>query len=103
LHRRGERVGDRLLGDVDVTEDTDQDGHRATVLVAEHIFDLRDGEGRHVRYQSSASSWNGRTSIGSVVARVSRTTVAVLGGYSPPAKTHAPAAFELLVQGVEVP
>ena len=33
----------------------------------------------------------------------SRTTVAVLGACSPPAKTHAPAALHLLVQGVDVP
>ena len=45
LHRRGERVLDRLLGDVDVAEDADQDGHRAAVLLAEHTLDLRGGDG----------------------------------------------------------
>ena len=64
--RRGERVLDRLLGDVDVAEDADQDRHRAAVLLAEDTLDLR-GCGA----QYSASSWNGRTSIGSVVARAS--------------------------------
>jgi hypothetical protein len=68
--RRGERVLDRLLGDVDVTEDADQDGHRATVLLAEHTLDLRGGQGRHAGYQPSGSSWNGRTSTGCVHARV---------------------------------
>jgi len=44
---RGERVLDRLLGEVDVTEDADQDGHRAAVLGAEHTLDIRSGQGRH--------------------------------------------------------
>jgi hypothetical protein len=50
LQRRGERVLDRLLGDIDVTEDTDQDGHRATVLLAEDTLDLRGREGLYARY-----------------------------------------------------
>jgi len=37
----GEGVLDRLLGEVDVAEVTDQDGHRAPVLVPEHPRDLR--------------------------------------------------------------
>src|SRR5438270_12723440 len=61
LHRRGERVLHRFLGDVDVAEDADQDGHRATVLLAEDTFDLRRCEVRHVRVQSSASPWKART------------------------------------------
>jgi hypothetical protein len=36
----GERVLDRFLGDVDVAEDADQDGHRAPVLLAEDTLDL---------------------------------------------------------------
>jgi hypothetical protein len=40
LDRRGERVLDRLLGDADVTEDADQDGHRATILFPEYTIDL---------------------------------------------------------------
>src|SRR5207302_9110459 len=62
LHGRGERVLDRLLGDVDVAEDADQDGHRAPVLLAEDTLDLR-------RRRLGGQPWNGRTSIGSVVAR----------------------------------
>jgi hypothetical protein len=41
LHRRGERVLDGFLGDVDVTEDADHDGDRATILLAENTLDLR--------------------------------------------------------------
>jgi len=40
LHGRHERVLHGLFGDVDVTEDPHQDGHRATVLLAEDIFNL---------------------------------------------------------------
>src|SRR5919109_990556 len=47
LHRRGEGVLDRLLGDVDVAEDADQDRDRAAVLLAEHPLDLRGGQRRH--------------------------------------------------------
>src|SRR5262249_24762994 len=65
LYRRRERVLDRLFGEVDVTEDTDQDGHRATVLGPEDALDLRTAHGRPVRHQYPASPWNGRTSIGS--------------------------------------
>jgi hypothetical protein len=43
LHRRGERVLDRLLGDVDVTEDADHDGHRAALLLAEHALAASGG------------------------------------------------------------
>jgi hypothetical protein len=53
LERRGERVLDRLLGDLDVTEDADQDGHRAAVLLAEDTLDLRGGEIRHAGDQPS--------------------------------------------------
>ena len=35
-----ERLLDRFLGDVDVTEDADQDGHGAPVLGAEGMFDV---------------------------------------------------------------
>src|SRR5262249_26215677 len=109
-----ERVLDRLLGGVDVSEQTDQYRDGAAVFLAKDTLDLRPQE---------ASSRNGRTSIGSVVATASlrphssaasrsaalmmvkpptysfasmkgpsvmraspsftRTTVAVLGGYSP--------------------
>ena len=62
-----ERVLDRLLGDVDVAEDADQDGDRAAVLLAEDPLDLGRREGRHAR-ATAASLWNGRTSIGRVVA-----------------------------------
>jgi hypothetical protein len=34
-----ERLLDRLLGDVDVTEDPDQDGHGTAVLFTEHPLD----------------------------------------------------------------
>jgi hypothetical protein len=47
LHRGRERVLDRLLGDVDVTEDADQGGHGAAVLLAEDALDLRGGGSRH--------------------------------------------------------
>jgi hypothetical protein len=46
LHGDGERVLDRLLGDVDVAEDADEDGHRAAVLGAEDTLDLRRGRHR---------------------------------------------------------
>ena len=36
LHRHGERVLDRLLGDVDVAEVAGQHGDRTAVLLAEH-------------------------------------------------------------------
>jgi hypothetical protein len=38
---RGEGVLDRILGDPDVAEGTDQDSHRPTVLLTEHTRDLR--------------------------------------------------------------
>jgi hypothetical protein len=41
--RSGEGVLDRLFGDVYVTEDVDQDGHRASVFLAEDTFDVRGG------------------------------------------------------------
>jgi hypothetical protein len=40
LHGCREGVLDRLLGDVDITKDPDQDGHRATVLLAKYTFNL---------------------------------------------------------------
>src|SRR5262249_38099378 len=72
VRRHGERVLDRVLGDVDVTEDADQDGHGATVLLTEDPADLGGGQVRHARDQLPTRSRNGRTSIGSVVARASR-------------------------------
>src|SRR5262249_8791477 len=54
LQSNGERVLDGFLGDVDVTEVADKDGHRATVLLAIHAFDLRNSCGRHARYQFRA-------------------------------------------------
>ena len=69
LHGRREGVGHRLLGDVDVAEDADQDGHRAAVLRAEDALDLRRTLGIQAGGQYSGTSWNGRTSMGSVVAR----------------------------------
>lgn len=66
-----ERVLDGLLGNVDIAEDPDQDGDGATVLLAEYMFNLGGSEARRAWYQSSASSWNGRTSIGSGIARAS--------------------------------
>src|SRR5207248_867498 len=64
----GERLLDRLLGQIDVTEMAGQDGHRAAVLLAEDTIDLRGGQLRHGRCQRLAPSRTGRTSIGSVVA-----------------------------------
>ena len=52
-----EGVLDRLLGDVDVTESADQDSNRPPVFLTEDSLDV-------CGVQSSASSWNGRTSIG---------------------------------------
>jgi hypothetical protein len=43
LYRHGEGVLDRFLGEVKVAEAAGQDGHRATVLLAEDPFDLRGG------------------------------------------------------------
>ena len=48
-----------------------QDGDRSSVLLAEYTFNLRCCQGMAACYQSSASSWNGRTSIGRVIARAS--------------------------------
>jgi len=52
LHGRGERVLHRLLGHVDIAEDADQHGHRASVLLAEYTFNLRGRKFRPARYQS---------------------------------------------------
>ena len=71
LHGGREGILDRLFGHVDVTEDADQDGDRAAVLCAEHTLNLCSRKGIPACYQSSASSWNGRTSIGSEIARAS--------------------------------
>src|SRR3984893_12118157 len=71
LHRCRERVLDGLLGNVDVAEDPNKDGDGSTVLLAEYMFNLGGCEARRAWYQSSASSWNGRTSIGSGIARAS--------------------------------
>src|ERR1700674_3985782 len=71
LHRRREGVLDRLLGNVDVAEDANQHGHRASVLFTEYTFNLRGRKGLPASDQSSLSSWNGRTSIGRVTARAS--------------------------------
>ena len=61
----GERVLDRLLGDVDVAEDADEDGDRAAVLGAEDALDRRRRRRAATAAVSrSASPWNGRTSIG---------------------------------------
>src|SRR5450631_1644034 len=68
LHRSRECLLDRLFGDVDVTELADQGSDGTTVRLAESTLDFRGGEGWHGRSQSSASPWNGRTSIGRVVA-----------------------------------
>ena len=48
LHGRRERVLDGLLGDVDIAEDAHQDGHGATVLLAENALDLRGCKRGHV-------------------------------------------------------
>src|SRR5205823_11110645 len=121
--RRQERVLHRLLGDVDVAEEPDEHRDGAAVLLSENLLDV----------DQCLASLKGRTSIGSVVARVifaaqpsaasrsgtsmmvmpprnsfpstngpsvrstssslNRATVAVLGGWSPPANTHPPAAL----------
>ncbi len=47
LERDGERILDRLLGEVDVAELARQHGHGAAVLLAEHTLDLRGGQLRH--------------------------------------------------------
>src|SRR3954471_21516038 len=127
--RLGERVLHRVLGDRDVAEDADEDGHGAAVLLAEDTLDV-----------GQCSSKKGRTSIGSVVAPAIRPpppsassrsatsmiemppryslpsmngpsvaptspslsciTVAVLGACSPPANTHAPASRRSLLTTV---
>ena len=47
LDGRGERLLDRLLGDVDVAEGPDQHRDGAAVLLTEDILDLRGGDGGH--------------------------------------------------------
>jgi hypothetical protein len=43
--------------------------HCVSVLLAKHTIDLRNRQSRHACDQSPDSTWNGRTSIGRVVAR----------------------------------
>ncbi len=66
--RLGERVGHRVFGSVDVAEDAGQDGYRPAVLRAEDTLDISE-RGRDQR-QSPGMSTMGRTSTGSVQARV---------------------------------
>ena len=69
LARDHERVLDRLFGDVDVTEETDQGGDDSTGFLTEDPFERRLGRraarpARLDSVQGSVSSWNGRTSTG---------------------------------------
>ena len=59
-----ERVGDRVLGQVDVAQHADENRDGPAVLGAEDRGDLL----RCHRRQKGGTSLNGRTSIGSVVA-----------------------------------
>ena len=64
----GERLLDRVLGEIDVAEDPDQGGHRPTGLLAEDPADQRvidDGQD-----QPPAVSTNGQTSIGDEISLV---------------------------------
>jgi hypothetical protein len=51
LHRHREGILDRVFGDVDVTEDTDEHCHRPPVLLAEDPSDLRGSQRRRVGHQ----------------------------------------------------
>jgi hypothetical protein len=46
LNRDRERVLNRILGEIDVTEGADQDGNRAAIFLAEHAGDPCVGEDR---------------------------------------------------------
>jgi len=46
LHCCGERILDRLLSSIDVTEDPNEHGHGTAVLLPEYTLDLRGGERR---------------------------------------------------------
>jgi RNA polymerase sigma-70 factor (ECF subfamily) len=69
LERRRERVLHRLLGRVDVAAQSHQHRDDTAVLLAEDALDLRRSDRRHAARQPSTSPRNGRTSIGSRVAR----------------------------------
>jgi hypothetical protein len=60
---------DHLPRGVDVTEDPDRGGRRASVLSGEHTFARAAGEGRHAGPRPPAGSWKGRTSLGRMRAR----------------------------------
>src|SRR5690606_2578746 len=70
----GERLLNRVLGEIDVAEDADQYRNRAAVLRPEDGGDLGRRGGAHEGQSSEgrSSDWNGRTSMGSVVISASR-------------------------------
>src|SRR5690606_15718488 len=70
----GERLLDRVLGDIDVAEDADQYRDRTAVLRPEDVGDLGRRGGTHEGQSSEgrSSDWNGRTSTGNVVISASR-------------------------------
>src|SRR5437588_6059116 len=97
LDGRGEGVLDRLLGDVDVAEDTDQDRHGSPVLLPKYPLDVGAGEGGHAPDQPSRKTWwNGRTSIGSVVARASLRPQSSAASRSGALMIEKPAMYSLL-------
>ena len=53
LHGDGERVLDRLFGNVDVAEDADKDRHRAAVFRTEDPFDVGSIEHRHAAIRTA--------------------------------------------------
>ena len=69
LDRRGERVRDGVLGDVDVAEDADEDRDRAAVLRAEHALDLRRAARVHAGSGSRAGPGTAAPRPAAIVAR----------------------------------
>ena len=66
---QGEGLLDRVLCKIDVAEDADQRGHRASGLLAEDQADPSFIDVRHVR-QPPAVSAKGQTSMGEEMSRV---------------------------------
>src|SRR6185436_19157293 len=93
--RGRERLGNGVLGEVDVAERADEDGDGPPVLGAENGRDLvRCHRSLSVRGQR-ATSWNGRISIGSVVAVAAFRPQASAASRSGAVMTQMPPTYSL--------